>query len=372
MKVIFFGGTGSMGQKAVSELCAFPEISQVSVSARSRKKYEALYRLVEGRKKLNYLEVDLSKEEDLVSIISGHDLVANAAGPFYRYEARLAQAAAEAGADYVSICDDFDAAEQIFALDELFHQKGLRALTGIGWTPGVSSFMARAGADDLDIVEKINISWAGNSDDSVGEAVVLHVLHAFNGRVPCVMDGKLQMVPAGSGKEKVQFPGDLGEITVYNVGHPEPVTMPRYFSGVKEVTLKGGINENTFNKLALLVAKLGLSKNRRARNRIAALFQKALPLMRKTLGKGSEFSGIRVDITGTVSGQTRQVTYSAAGPMEILTGVPMAIAIRELARGNVQTTGVFAPEAPDALDPQSFFAELESRGVQIHKRSINK
>jgi saccharopine dehydrogenase-like NADP-dependent oxidoreductase len=366
LKVIFFGGTGSMGLRAVSELCSFVEISQITAAARSREKYDMLLGHVEkGREKLRYLELDLNKAEDIAAIIRGHDVVANTAGPFYRYETKLAQAAADAGADYVSICDDFDAAQQVFELDGMFREQGLRALTGIGWTPGVSSFMARAGSGSLDSVEKINVSWAGNSDDSAGMAVILHVLHIFNGRVPSFLEGTLKMVPAGSGKESVPFPGPLGEMNVYNVGHPEPVTMPRYFPGVKEVTLKGGINEDLFNKLALLVARLGLSKSQTTRDMISALFRKALPLMRKTVGPGSELSGIRVDITGTVNGEPRRVTYSAAGPMEILTGVPMAIAIREMARGNVKTAGVFAPEAPGILDPQLFFDELEQRGVQI-------
>ncbi|MBS4032232.1 MAG: saccharopine dehydrogenase NADP-binding domain-containing protein [Clostridiales bacterium] len=366
MKVIFFGGTGSMGEKAICELCSFPEIKQITATARSRSKYEKLLAKVEtGGEKLRYLELDLDKAEDIAGIIRGHDVVANTAGPFYRYEIKLAQAAADANADYVSICDDFDAAQQVFGLDAMVRERGLRALTGIGWTPGVSSLMARAGADSLDTVEKINVSWAGNSDDSVGAAVILHVLHIFNGLVPSFLKGTLKMVPAGSGKESLHFPGSIGGINVYNVGHPEPVTMPRYFPNIKEVTLKGGINEDLFNKLALFMAKLGLCKNETSRNMLSSLFRKTLPLMRKTVGPASDQSGIRVDITGSVNGEPCQLTYSAAGPMEILTSVPMAIAIRELARGNIKTTGVFAPEAPGILDPQLFFTELEQRGVKI-------
>ncbi|EEG78593.1 saccharopine dehydrogenase family protein [Dethiobacter alkaliphilus] len=366
MKVIFFGGTGSMGQRAVSELCSFSEIKEVTVTARTREKYETLLNQIKkGNEKLKYLEFDINSAEDLAGIIRGHDVAASAIGPFYRYEKRLALAAVTAGADYVSICDDFDAAQQVFELDGFVRERHQRVLTGVGWTPGLSSFMARAGADSLDTVEKINVSWAGNSDDSVGAAVILHVLHIFYGLVPSFMDGELKMVPAGSGKEVVSFPGVLDRINVYNVGHPEPVTMPRYFSGVKEVTLKGGINEDVLNKLALLVGRLGLSKSQTTRDMLAAMLRKSLPLLRKTIGAASEHSGIRVDISGTLNGENKQLVYSAAGPMDILTGVPMAVAVRELAKGNIKQVGVFAPEAPGVLDPSVFFDELEKRGVQI-------
>jgi saccharopine dehydrogenase-like NADP-dependent oxidoreductase len=360
-----------MGQRAINELCSFPEISEITATARSREKYEILLAQVEtGGEKLRYLELDLNKVDDISDIIKGHDVVASTIGPFYRFEKKLALAAVDAGANYVSICDDYDAVQQVLELDSLVRERGLRVLTGVGWTPGISSLMARAGADSLDEVEKINVAWAGNSDDAVGVAVILHVLHAFYGLVPSFLDGTLKMIPAGSGKEGINFPAPLNEIIVYNVGHPEPVSMPQYFPGIKEVTLKGGINEDVFNKLVLLIAKLGLSKSETGRNLLSAFFKKSLPLLRKLAGPESEFSGIRVDIKGTKQGQPHRLSYSAAGPMDILTGVPMAIAIRELARGNIQITGVFSPEAPGALDPQIVFNELEKRGVTIFKEDI--
>ncbi len=366
MRVIFFGGTGSMGRRAVSELCGFPEIKQITIAARDEGRYESLLDYVkDGKDKLHYLEFEINSVKSLGDVIRGHDVVASAMGPFYRFEKIMAKAAITANADYVSICDDFDAAEQVFELDSIAREMGLRIMTGIGWTPGLSSLMARAGIDSLDEGEKINVSWAGNSDDSAGTAVILHCIHIFDGKVPSFFNGVPQSVPAGSGKECVLFPGSIGKINVYNVGHPEPVTMPRYFPGIKEVTLKGGINEDVFNKLALFVSWIGLSKNQTTRSMLSAILRRLLPLMRKSVGIASDLSGIRVDITGTANGESRRLTYSASGPMDILTGVPMAIAIRELARGNIQTTGVFAPEAPGILNPQLFFAELEKRGVQI-------
>lgn len=371
MQVIFFGGTGAIGQRAVDELCKFPEIEQITVAARKRQKYERLLARIEnGKKKLKLLEMDLSHEPNLAAVLQGYDLVASAAGPFYKYEYQLAEAAIEAGAHYVSICDDFDAAEEIFTLDARAREQGLHVLTGIGWTPGLSNLMARKGAASLDKVAKINVAWAGSTEDAMGVAVILHVLHIFTNRIPSFQDGSLTMVPAGSGKEIVSFPEPIGKINVYNVGHPEPVTMRRYFPDVTEITLKGGINEDLFNKLAIIVGKLGLSQSRAVRNLVAAFFQKTLPLWRKAAGPSADYSGIRVDIKGVSAGEHRHIAYSAAGPMDVLTGVPMAIAIRELARDKVQRIGVFAPEAPNALDPETFFVELGNRGVAIMREEI--
>lgn len=366
MRVIFFGGLGDMGKRTVKELCSFPEIDQVVVAGRSRERFEAFLRQIEhGKDKIAFMLMDLNQHKNFFRLFKEYDLVASAAGPFYKYEYMLAAAAVEAGVDYISICDDADAAEQVFELNDVAREKGLRVLTGVGWTPGLSNLMARAAADSLDTVEKINIAWAGNTEDSVGLAVILHSLHIFCGSIPSFLEGSLRMIPAGSGKEKVSFPEPIGEINVYHAGHPEPVTMHRYFSGVSEVTLKGGINEDLLNKLAIYSGKIGLSRIKLTRELSAAFFQKTLTFWRKMAGPGPAVSGIRVDVKGRLKGASSHLVYSAAGPMDILTGVTMAIGIRELARRNVEQTGVLAPEAPGLFDPYVFFTELKDRGVEI-------
>jgi lysine 6-dehydrogenase len=368
MRVVFFGGLGDMGQSVVRELCKFPEIEQVTMASRNKEKFERFKKQVQsGRGKLSFLAVDLDRCENLSENFKGYNLVAGAAGPFYKYERMLAAAAIEAGADYVSICDDYDAVAQVFELDEIATERGLRVLTGIGWTPGLSSLLARAAADSLETVEKINVAWAASSEDTMGMAVILHVLHAYSGRIPSFQEGSLRLIPAVSGKERIRFPEPIGEINVYHVGHPEPVTMPRYFPGISEVTLKGGINEDMLNKLALIVGKTGLCGWKTSRELIAAFFHKTLSFWRKAAGPAPDATGIRVDVEGLYKGESCRLTYSAAGPMDVLTGMPMAIAIRELARGKIEKTGVFAPEAPGALDPRIFFDELEIRGVKIIK-----
>lgn len=366
MRVIFFGGLGDMGKRTVKELCFFPEIDQVMVVGRSRERFEAFLGQVDhGKDKIAFTLMDLNRQKNLSRLFKEYDLVASAAGPFYKYEYMLAAAAVEAGVDYISICDDADAAEQVFELNDVAREKGLRVLTGVGWTPGLSSLMARAAADSLDTVEKINIAWAGNTEDSIGLAVILHSLHIFCGSVPSFLDGALRMIPAGSGKERVSFPEPLGEMNVYHAGHPEPVTMHRYFPGITEITLKGGINEDLLNKLAIYSGKAGLSRLKSTRELSAAFFQKTMAFWRKIAGPAPAVSGIRVDVKGLLNGIPSHLAYSAAGPMDILTGVPMAIGIRELARGNVGQSGVLAPEAPGLFDPQVFFTELQNRGVQI-------
>ena len=53
------------------------------------------------------------------------------------FEERLAKAAIEAKVPYVSICDDHDAAQAVFVLDQQAKERGCHdPHPGAGWTPG--------------------------------------------------------------------------------------------------------------------------------------------------------------------------------------------------------------------------------------------
>ena len=162
MKVIIFGGTGGMGQKVVKELCSYEEIDQVTVAARNPAKFTELKNQVSVNKnKLNFITCDL-EQTDLPKVIAGHELVAGAAGPFYKYEKKLASAAITAGVHYFSLCDDYDA-EQVFT--ERGRPPGQHLCFNRCRVDSRHSPYGPGGSRCFRSGTK-SILWAGNSDDS--------------------------------------------------------------------------------------------------------------------------------------------------------------------------------------------------------------
>jgi len=311
------------------------------------------------------VKVDANDHEALVAAIEPHDVAASAVGPFYAFERKCAAAAIEAGRHYVSLCDDYDAAQAVYELDEAARERDVSVLTGLGWTPGISNVLARKAADQLDEVEEINVAWGSSASDSEGFAVILHTLHIFSGTVPSFQDGELLQVPAGSGKERVLFPQPLGECNVFHLGHPEPVTLPLTYPRARTVTLKGGLSEDMLNSLAILVARLHLSNTHGKRVAVAKLLKALLPVLGR-IGKPAEpCSGVRVDVKGVKDGDPTRITYGAADNMDRLTGLPLAIGALMLGRGEITGRGVLAPEA--CIPPDPFIAELAKRGVTIYE-----
>lgn len=362
MKVIALGGAGDMGSRAVRDLAAQEDVSELMIADRDEHAAGALAAELGGNCKS--MKVDADSPGDLVRAITGYDVAASAIGPFYKYEYKVAKGAVEAGADYVSICDDYDAAESVFGLDAAARERGVTVLTGLGWTPGLSNVLARKGADRLDEVDEITVYWGGSASDSEGYAVILHTIHIFTGFVPSYREGRTRMVPAGGDREKIRFPQPVGEIYVYNLGHPEPVTIPRFIKA-RNVILKGGLVEEELNQITRYMAKLRLTSTTARKDYVGKLIKFMGPVLFKLGQPEQPCSAIRVDVTGTKDGGREHYVFGAADHMNNLTGVPLAIGALMLGRGEVKEKGVRAPES--SVDPDRFLSELAARGVAAYE-----
>ncbi len=356
-----------MGAETVKDLVKFSNFKMIVIAD---KNVDAAKRLCArlGDPRVSVQEVDASSHEDLIRVFSGKTVIAGALGPFYRFERPVIEAAIDARVNYVSICDDHDAIEAALELDDAAAAKGLKILSGLGWTPGLSNMLARQGYDEIDNVHTIRIYWGSSAGDSEGMAVILHTLHIFTGMVTSFRDWRHVSIKAGSGKEAVQFPQPLGEIKTFHLGHPEPVTLPRYLKGVREVTLKGGLAENYLNSLARLVSAAGLTSSARKKEVLAKILKTLLPFFPSN--KERHFSGIRVDVSGTQNGLPVTVSYAAVDNMKRLTAIPLSIGAMMMAQGKIERTGVFGPEAEGALPPKLFSEELARRQIKLSKREL--
>jgi len=367
MRVIVLGGAGDMGRRAVEELAREAAVDALGVGDLDEAAARAVAQAL-ASPKVTPIRVDARERAGLVRALEPWDVVASAVGPFYEFETRCAAAAIEARRPYVSICDDFDAAQDVLLLDGRARARGVTVLSGLGWTPGVTNVLARKGAASLDRVEEIRVAWASSAADSQGRAVVLHTLHIFSGLVPSFEDGRPVKVAAGSGRERVRFPEPVGEVDVFHVGHPEPVTLPLSFPDVQRVTLKGGLAEALLSNLAIGLGRLGLTSTPRRRALLRRAIEPALPLLGRVGRPGSPCSAARVDVLGTKDGRPERLCYGAAAHMPVLTGVPLALGALMLGRGEIARPGVVAPES--CIDPDPFLAELARRGIALFEGEL--
>jgi len=359
VKIGVLGGAGDMGFSIVTFLSEMKEVEEILIGDINPDRVkDVIKELGEAGEKIELVKVDARNKSSLMEYLSRDlDSVVSTIGPFYEFAKPIMEAAIEAGKPFLDICDDSDGAEQSLELNEKAKRKGVTCITGLGWTPGLSNILALKGYRELGGADEIKIYWLGSAADSKGLAVVMHVFHAMTGEVPQYLEGELKMVEAGSEREDVLFPEPFEEHSTYYVGHPEPVTIPRYLEGLKNVILKGALVPNWQNTLVKFFVKLRFTKTPTRKRRLAKFIHSIEGIFRSG---GVEASAVRVDV---VRGEER-IVFASVDRMFKLTGLPAALGAKYLAKHEIEKPGVYPPEA--VIEPERFLKEVIENDIPLY------
>jgi saccharopine dehydrogenase-like NADP-dependent oxidoreductase len=356
VRFVVLGGAGHMGSHIARYLLEVSDGDVVIADYQAAKAHD-LARELGSRVDATY--VDARNRDSLLLALRDADVAIGAVGPFYQFAPKMAWAALESGVQYIDICDDYSPIDILFEFDAVARRSGTTVITGLGWTPGLSNVLARHGAEQLDTVREVRIAWVGGAADAEGRAVIKHVLHAVSGQIPTYRNGQVVSVPAMSEPELVNFPEPLGATEVFHVGHPEPLTIPRSIPAPL-VSLKGALTPRWNNWLAKSLVSSGLTSSQRRIDQLTGLVHR----LEGVIGTGGiALSGLRVDVAGIRGEELVTLSYSTVDRMARLTAIPAAVGAVMLAGGEIESPGVFAPEA--IIDPAQFLEALAAQGIDI-------
>lgn len=312
------------------------------------------------------VDLDLLEEPNrLRELALDASLVANFAGPYTRTGTAVLDACIDTGCDYLDVCDDADATLAMLERDEAAREAGIRALVGMGSSPGITNVLIRAARDWLGEADEVSLSWVVDVSD-VNDPAGRYFWHVF---APVGPDGLRGPVPAWEDLDlrTVEFPEPLGERLVIGLTHPESITVPR-FLGIESVRNFGGFVPEDSLVVSWALARLGASDDEAARLPLngselpvpalaSGLYQRYLETRAPTAYLGG---GLVVDVWAGEEG----VRFAAADQtsMDEATGVPAAAGILLMLEAGPEDPGVLAPEC---LDPVEFFGRLGrfSRGT---------
>ena len=363
MRIILFGGAGDMGSRAVEDLAIASGVDQVTIADRNVVAADKLAATLRGRgAKVDVKAVDAGDHDSLVDAMRGYDVAASALGPFYRFEARLVRAAIEAGVDYASICDDWSAAQSVLAeFDGPARAGGRIIITGLGTSPGLSNVCIRYLAEQMDRTRRVDVNVFQPLNSGGGEAVLRHMLYIISGEVAVWREGRQAMAPACGEERMVEFPR-FGRIKVWNMGHAEPVTVPRFIPGVEECSFFMGFGLGA--SLLIWPAQQGLF---RSESRIDWTARLLAPLEHLTGGQQPAPGALRVDVWGEKDGERGHRMACGVGQMREATALCLSAGVQMLARKEltVKEGGVYAPEA--CLDPAAFVSVMRAKGIEAYE-----
>jgi len=421
-RIIIIGGAGDMAQVAARTFLS--QIGDVRLvladyDLAKAEKVAASYASPE----VEAVFVDIYDPVVLREVIRGSDLVANCTGPYYRTGRPVVEACMDEKVDYIDLGDDEDSALELLALHEQVEKAGITALICCGVAPGLVNVVARECASQLDEVESIDLAWVTGSTppkegkEKGGAAVFEHMVHACMGKCGTIRDGKRVDIPSFRLGHILEFPEPLGSYKLFELGHAEVATMPRYFPGIKTVRTMGSLYPPYFNGvfrgianavdkgkvemkdavrfllaldagenprgLKLYLSVLGGVVSQLLRGELKA--SEFFAFLKEVAGKpsGHSVGAIMVAVEGVKEGRRLRVQATHAGyqggpqgdfDMDDWTGTPLAVFASMLLDGSIGEKGVMAPEA--CIDPAEFTRRMSAampiaaEALQVEIREI--
>lgn len=367
-KIVVLGGAGGMGSEAVKDLSLNNAFSEIIVADADQKGLDRLVTEL-NNENVSTTKIDVNDFDRLVQLLKQANVVLSFIGPYYEFGPKIIRAAIEAKVHYVDICDDYDAAEAIIKMDKDVKKAGITVLTGMGTSPGITNILARMGMDELDKAEEIDTLWVMGGIET-GTAILYHVFHGGSGTVPGFNDGQRKHIHpfTEEGALEVEFPNPLNKVKLYDIGHPEPITIPHFFPEIKKVTNKGAILPKEITNTIINLLNLGFDSTvpihfdenvtLSARDFIVRYLQHNPDLLSSEESLG--YGGLKVIVKGVKNGESVAYVYTTMSNETTgeSTGVPAAIGAELLAKGEIPLKGVIAPEL---IEPAVFFGAMSKR-----------
>jgi saccharopine dehydrogenase-like NADP-dependent oxidoreductase len=370
MRALVLGGAGGMGQGVARDLIKQDQVTHV-VLGDLYPDPERLAPKLRSNEKVSLIRMDVNDHDGMVGTFKNIDVVINCAGPFYKTAVPVARAAVRAKVNYIDICDDYEGTEILFSseIDEMAREAGITVLTGMGSDPGTNNVLVKWYADHLDSVDEIYLYWVVSIAELAGAAWD-HSLHMTLGKIPQYLNGELVQVEGGTGEVAVELLEPLGTCHLRYVGHPQPLTIPKYIKGVQNVIIKGALIPKWVDELIKQQKDTGLlsKESLDIKGTKVTPYDLALKLWEtipEGRDNGPQASGLKVIVKGERDG--KKVTYTAdmVGRMAPGTGLPASIAALMMDAGDVTEKGVVAPEG--CIPPDRFLAAFLKRGARIHQ-----
>lgn len=297
--------------------------------------------------------VETTHLSDLPSAMYAGELIVGCGSWDPDEEVDVARAALKSGSSYISASHDPENVGALLSLSEEATEGGVTLLAGMSWTPGVTALMAKMGLAEVAAAEGVAVSWIVPPSPQT----LPWVAGALSGTAAVFTDGSWHRREAGGGPEKIYLPEPIGWKTVRLARGAEAVTLPRN-GNLKEVIVRGGTGNTVADRL---VDRVIQASELAAPTRRARLARLAAAGARIIAGSGDKagWSAVRVDVfrEGEIA------TFGLLDQISNLTSVPLAVAAKLVAGGEIAKPGAWSSE--QLLEPRTFLSHLSQRGIRV-------
>lgn len=296
---------------------------------------------------------------DLAADLGAIDVLVNSAS--YRVNLSAMRACLDAGCHYVDLGGLYHVTAEQLELDAEFRRAGLLALLGMGSAPGKTNVMAAHACAQLGTrPATIDVFAAGRDlDPPAGPSYPYSprtLIDELTMAPIALRDGSPTPLSPMQEGGVYDFPDPIGRAeTIYTL-HSEVLTFGESF-GCSECSFRLSLAPRVLERLRPLIAAGDDAIEAAARGAAAA---SAMTVSAHVV-VASNAGG-----SATVTAVTRGVAEWGLGGGVVSTAAPAAAAVRLIARGAIDATGVMPPER--CVRPDDLFAELERRNCTFETK----
>ena len=383
--MLFRSGAGGVGQVVVHKCAQVPEVfSEIWLASRNEEKCKRI--AAQLSRPIHTAQVDADDVAQTVALIRRVQpaLVINVALPYQ--DLAIMDACLETGVHYLDTANYEPPDEAKFeykwqwAYQERFREKGLMALLGSGFDPGVTNvFTAWLHKHEFDTIEELDIidANAGNHGQPFATNFNPEInIREVTARGRYWENGAWQETDPLSVKQSFDFPEGIGPMNIYLMYHEELESIVRHFPGIRRARFWMTFSENYLNHLKVL-QNVGMTRidpvMYNGQEVIPLQFLKAVlpdPSSLGPLTKGRTCIGCLA--RGTKDGKPKiAYVYNICDHeacfrevqsqvISYTTGVPAMIGAKMMLTGKWSGQGVFNMEQ---LDPDPFMEALNQHGL---------
>src|SRR5215217_9373717 len=348
--ILITGGYGTAGRRIAADLAPdYPD--HVVVAGRSAEKAAQLAAElghgVRGRR------IDVGDPTSIETALEGVGVVMSCID---QPEPHLLRAAITRGLAYTDIAPHLMTRRPTEAMKAEAAQTGARIVLGTGLAPGISSLLARMGADRVGAVESVESNVLLSVGDTYGPASRAYIMEEIALPYAVRIEGREVPTWAFAGSARVDFPPPLSERRAYLFPFSDQVFFPETLGA-----------RTALSRLVLEPPWLGMLLSALVRLRVTAVLrrragsQEQLQRLNTWLQRryeGRDWYGVVVEVEGTRG----QIRVSLVGRGQASgTAIGAAAVVRALLKGEVKQPGIWLAE--QVVPPESFFEHLAARGL---------
>ncbi len=394
MAKVLIIGAGGVSQVVVHKCAQVQEVfSDIILASRTEEKCRKIASQL--KRPIQTAQVDAENVPQLASLIRKHkpDMVINVALPYQ--DLTIMDACLETGVNYLDTANYEPKDEAKFCYkwqwdyNKKFADKGLMALLGSGFDPGVTNvYTAHALKHHFDEINELDIidANAGNHGQPFATNFNPEInIREVSARGKYYENGKWIETDPLSVKKDYIFPEGIGPMKIYLMYHEELESLVKHIPAIKKARFWMTFSENYLNHLKVL-ENVGMTRidpvMYNGQEIIPLQFLKALlpdPASLGPLTKGKTCIGCLMK--GVKDGKEREYyIYNICDHEEAYrevksqaisytTGVPAMIGAKMMLTGKWSGKGVFNMEQ---MDPDPFMEDLNKYGLPWKEIFIKK